>query len=156
MKSLIYSLLLLVTVNSSSLVASEKVKTQADKPNVLFIMVDDLNDYLGAYGGHPQSKTPNIDALANASVKFNNAHTNVPVCSPSRSSLFTGVYPHQSKDFGWTPLPKQHVLKHNKTFLELFRENGYKLYGTGKLLHNNNKKYWDEWGVQERINYGHY
>jgi len=149
--------LLFLTVISATTVETESSSANGkntEKPNVLFIIVDDLNDYLGAFGGHPQSKTPNIDALANASVKFNNAHTNVPVCSPSRSSLFTGVYPHQSKDFGWTRLSQQKVLKHNKTFLELFRENGYKMYGTGKLLHNNNKKYWDEWGVQERINYG--
>ncbi|PKI16681.1 sulfatase [Colwellia sp. 12G3] len=125
-----------------------------NKPNVLFIIVDDLNDYLGAFGGHPQSKTPNIDALAAQSVQFTNAQTNAPVCQSSRNSLFTGVYPHQSKDFGWTPLTKQHVLKHNKTFLQLFRENGYQMLGTGKLLHKNQKKLWHEWGVPERINYG--
>jgi iduronate 2-sulfatase len=76
------------------------------------------------------------------------------VCQSSRNSLFTGVYPHVSKDFGWTPLTKQHVLKHNKTFLQLFRENGYQMLGTGKLLHKNQKKLWHEWGVPERINYG--
>jgi len=125
-----------------------------DKPNVLFIIVDDLNDYLGTFGGHPQSKTPNIDKLAAQSVQFINAQTNAPVCQSSRNSLFTGVYPHVSKDFGWTPLTKQHVLKHNKTFLQLFRENGYQMLGTGKLLHKNQKKLWHEWGVPERINYG--
>ncbi len=125
-----------------------------EKPNVLFIIVDDLNDYLGTFGGHPQSKTPNIDKLAAQSVQFTNAQTNAPVCQSSRNSLFTGVYPHVSKDFGWTPLTKQHVLKHNKTFLQLFRDNGYQMLGTGKLLHKNQKKLWHEWGVPERINYG--
>jgi len=125
-----------------------------EKPNVLFIIVDDLNDYLGTFGGHPQSKTPNIDKLAAQSVQFTNAQTNAPVCQSSRNSLFTGVYPHVSKDFAWTPLTKQHVLKHNKTFLQLFRENGYQMLGTGKLLHKNQKKLWHEWGVPERINYG--
>ncbi|MEW6997842.1 sulfatase [Colwelliaceae bacterium BS250] len=144
----------LLGITTPAFADENKLDNTVEQPNVLFIIVDDLNDYLGAFGGHPQSKTPNIDALAAQSTQFTNAHTNVPVCSPSRSSLFTGVYPHQSKDFGWTKLDQQHVLKHNKTFLELFRKNGYQMLGTGKLLHQNKLKFWDEWGVQERINYG--
>jgi len=124
------------------------------KPNVLLIVVDDLNDYQGVFGGHPQAKTPNIDKLAQSGTVFTNAHTNVPVCSPSRNSFFTGIYPHNSRDFGWTPHFKHQVLKHHKTFIELFKENGYKILGTGKLLHKNVKNYWDEWGVPEGINYG--
>ena len=129
-------------------------QTEHQKTNVLLIMVDDLNDYQGAFGGHPQAKTPNIDRLAETGIKFSNAHTNVPVCSPSRNSLFTGVYPHNSRDFGWTPHYKQHILKNHKTIIELFKENGYTTLGTGKLLHRNVKAYWDEWGVPENINYG--
>ena len=129
-------------------------QTEHQKTNVLLIMVDDLNDYQGAFGGHPQAKTPNIDRLAETGIKFSNAHTNVPVCSPSRNSLFTGVYPHNSRDFGWTPHYKQHILKNHKTIIELFKENGYTTLGTGKLLHRNVKAYWDEWGVPESINYG--
>ncbi|WP_282135249.1 sulfatase [Seonamhaeicola maritimus] len=123
-------------------------------PNVLFIMVDDLNDYQGVFGGHPQAKTPNINKLAKSGTMFINGHTNVPVCSPSRNSLMTGIYPHNSRDFGWTPHYKHAVLKNHKTFVELFKENGYRTYGTGKLLHKNVKSYWDEWGVPEGINYG--
>ena len=123
-------------------------------PNVLLIMVDDLNDYQGAFGGHPQAQTPNIDRLAASGTVFSNAHTNVPVCQPSRNSMFTGVFPHDSRDFGWTPHMKQAVLKNHKTFVELFKENGYLTLGTGKLLHKNNRKYWSEWGVPEGINYG--
>ena len=129
-------------------------QTEHQKTNVLLIMVDDLNDYQGAFGGHPQAKTPNIDRLAKTGIKFSNAHTNVPVCSPSRNSLFTGVYPHNSRDFGWTPHYKQHILKNHKTIIELFKENGYTTLGTGKLLHRNVRAYWDEWGVPESINYG--
>lgn len=124
------------------------------KPNVLFIMVDDLNDYQGVFGGHPQVKTPNIDKLAQSGTLFQNAHTNVPVCSPSRNSLMTGIYPHNSRDFGWTPHFKHAVLRDHKTIIEYFKENGYQSYGTGKLLHVNVKSYWDEWGVPESINYG--
>ena len=74
-----------------------------ERPNVLFIIVDDLNDYVGYLNGHNQSKTPNIDNLSSSAVNFKNAHSNVPVCQPSRNSLFTGILPHRSKDFGWTP-----------------------------------------------------
>ncbi|GGZ87617.1 hypothetical protein GCM10007028_27260 [Algibacter mikhailovii] len=131
------------------------METNQDKlPNVLFIMVDDLNDYQSVYGGHPQAQTPNINKLAQSGTMFTNGHTNVPVCSPSRNSLMTGIYPHNSRDFGWTPHYKHAVLKNHKTFIELFKENGYQTYGTGKLLHKNLRRYWTEWGVPESINYG--
>ena len=123
------------------------------KPNVVFIIVDDLNDYEGAFDGHPQVKTPNIDKLAKSGISFLNAHSNCPVCAPSRNSLFTGVYPHHSKDFGWTALKDQPVLKNNKTMMELFKENGYHVMGSGKLLHHHRKDMWDEWGVNIN-NYG--
>ena len=63
------------------------------KPNVVFIIVDDLNDWIGVMGGHPQSKTPNLDALAKQGVLFTNAHCNAPQCGPSRASLLNGLYP---------------------------------------------------------------
>ncbi len=116
-------------------------------------MCDDLNDYTGAFGGHPQVQSPNIDKLAASAVVFANAHSNSPVCSPSRNSLFTGVYTHRSKDFGWTPHDKQPVLKHNKLLMEYFRENGYLVAGSGKLLHNNRKHLWDDPGIDIN-NYG--
>tara|TARA_B100001564_G_scaffold354032_1_gene363950 strand:+ start:840 stop:2474 length:1635 start_codon:yes stop_codon:yes gene_type:complete len=125
-----------------------------DRPNVLFIIVDDLNDYVGSLNGHKQTKTPNIDKLSSSAINFKNAHTNVPVCQPSRNSLFTGILPHRSKDFGWTPHFKQAILKNQPTFIELFKENGYSTYGTGKLLHVNKREYWTEWGIHERYNYG--
>ena len=130
------------------------VFTQLNKPNVVFIMCDDLNDYQGILGGHPQAKTPNIDKLASSGIRFTNAQTNVPVCQPSRNSLFTGVYPHNSKDFKWTPKEKQNTLKNNKTIMNLFKENGYYTLGTGKLMHGNSKDGWDKWGEPHAQNYG--
>ena len=56
-----------------------------DRPNVLFIAVDDLNDWVGCLGGHPQAKTPNIDRLAKKGVLFEQAHCAAPLCSPSRT-----------------------------------------------------------------------
>ena len=121
---------------------------------MLFIVCDDLNDYQGVFGGHPQAKTPNIDKLAAMGVQFVNAQTNVPVCSPSRNSFITGVYPHVSMDYGWTDLKKQPVLKNNKTMMRLFKENGYITLGTGKITHGDAEKDWDEWGMSLKNNYG--
>jgi len=128
--------------------------TTEARPNVLLIMVDDLNDYQGVFGGHPQVKTPNIDKLAKSGIRFTNMQTNTPVCQPSRNSLFTGVYPHDSGDFGWTAKYKHPVLKHNKTIMELFNENGYFSLGTGKLMHGNKTPEWQEWGNNVKHNYG--
>jgi choline-sulfatase len=65
----------------------------ADKPNILFIAIDDLNDWIGALGGHPQVETPNIDRLARYGTLFANAHAQSPLCNPSRTSLMTGLRP---------------------------------------------------------------
>jgi arylsulfatase A-like enzyme len=127
---------------------------QDKKPNVLFIICDDLNDYEGAFGGHKQALTPNIDKLAASGIRFVNAQTNVPVCQPSRNSIFTGVYPHASKDFGWTDHTKQPVLKNNKTIMKYFQDNGYITVGSGKLTHGSAGSDWDQWGMDLANNYG--
>jgi len=127
---------------------------QVKQPNVILIICDDLNDYSGVFGGHPDIKTPNIDRLAESGTVFMNAHTNVGLCQPSRNSLFTGIYPHTSKDFGWTPRLKNPLLQHNLTFVELMANNGYYVMGTGKLEHQEDESVWDEWGIDRRINYG--
>jgi hypothetical protein len=64
------------------------------KPNILFIAVDDLNDWAGFLGGHPGMKiqTSNIDRLAAASMIFTNAHTPAPACAPTRAAILTGVH----------------------------------------------------------------
>ena len=61
----------------------------AAKPNVLFIVVDDLNDWVGAMGGHPQARTPNMDRLAARGMLFSNAHVQSPLCNSSRISVMT-------------------------------------------------------------------
>jgi arylsulfatase A-like enzyme len=149
-KSLITVACLIYVVVFSALAKEDDTQ----RPNVLMILVDDLNDYQGVFGGHPQAITPNIDRLAQMSTQFTNAQTNVPVCSPSRNSLFTGVYPHDSSDYNWTAQSKQKVLKHNKTIMELYGENGYFTLGTGKLMHRGNPKKWDEWGRPHAHDYG--
>ena len=63
------------------------------KPNVLFLAIDDLNDWIGCLGGHPQVKTPNLDKLAKRGTLFTNAHCQAPVCNPSRTSVMLGLRP---------------------------------------------------------------
>jgi arylsulfatase A-like enzyme len=134
--------------------SSDTTSEATERPNVLFIICDDLNDYNADLQGYPSIVTPGIDQLASSAVSFQNAHTNVGLCQPSRNSLFTGIYPHTSKDFGWTPHFKNPLLQNRKTFVELFKENGYQTLGTGKLLHREVDSLWTEWGVDRRINYG--
>ena len=64
-----------------------------ERPNVLFLPVDDLNDWIGVLGGHPQALTPNIDRLARRGVLFENAYCSAPLCNPSRASLLSGLRP---------------------------------------------------------------
>ena len=67
------------------------------RPDIVFIIVDDLNDWLGCLGGHPDAKSPNIDALAaSGGMLFSQGYCNSPQCRPSRTSLMTGVYPFKT------------------------------------------------------------
>lgn len=116
------------------------------KPNVLLIMVDDLNDYVGFLGGHPQTKTPGMDALANQSVVFTNAFSNNPICAPSRASFFSGLYPHTSQNFGFKKFQSNKTLMGSKTIMEMFKENGYTVVGAGKLMHHHDNKLFDQYG----------
>jgi len=118
----------------------------AGKPNVLFIICDDLNDYIGVLGGQAQAKTPNIDRLFASGVSFTQAHCNVPICAPSRASLFTGLYPHTSRNFGMDNWDENAVLKNNRTLMDHFRSQGYQTLGTGKIMHNRDRKEWQKYG----------
>ena len=67
-----------------------------ERPNVLFISIDDLNDWIGCMGGHPQAVTPNFDRLAASGVLISNAHCAAPACNPSRTAVMFGVRPSTS------------------------------------------------------------
>src|SRR6478736_8285369 len=70
------------------------------RPNVLFIVADDLNDWVGFLGGHPQVKTPNMDRLTKRGIVFANAHCAAPLCSPSRAAVFSGKQPFRTGVYG--------------------------------------------------------
>ena len=117
-----------------------------DKPNVLLIVCDDLNDYVETLGGHPQTKTPNIRKLIDSGVSFTQAHCNIPICNPSRASFATGIYPHTSKQFGFEDWDKNEILKNSRTMMDHFGRNGYHTLGTGKVMHNRDRQEWKEFG----------
>lgn len=118
----------------------------ADPPNVILIICDDLNDYVQGFDGHPQTRTPNISRLARSGVSFTQAHCNIPICGPSRASLFTGIYPHNSGCFGFTKWDGYEVLKNSRTMMDHFRSEGYETLGTGKLMHHLVRQEWKIYG----------
>ena len=126
-------------------------KTQT-KPNIILIMTDDLNDYNEDLMGHPQIISPNIKKLADSGVSFVNAYSNDPMCGPSRSSMITGVYPHNSSNFWQKPWFNNDVLNNTKTIMEKFKENGYYVVGSGKILHHNKQELWSEF--EHEADYG--
>ena len=71
-------------------------KKKVDPPNVLFIAIDDMNDWVGFLETHPQVKTPNLDALAEEGYYFSNAHCPAPICGPSRTAVLSGLWPTTS------------------------------------------------------------
>ena len=106
------------------------------QPDVLFINIDDMNDWVGVLGGHPQTRTPNIDALAARGMLFTNAHTPGAACLPARTAILTGVTPFNSGVYNqrgdWRENPR---LAGNSTLPRYFRDNGYRTLGAGKLFH---------------------
>ena len=154
MKILILTFILALTTN-----------TNADqKPNFLFILVDDLGWSDVSYQGSKFYETPNIDKLANKSTIFNNAYAACTVCSPTRGSIMTGKYPAR---FGITdhlhaPQPETHAKSHHRklpiapapflknmkqseiTIAETLKNNGYATFFAGKWHLGSNQAHWPE------------
>lgn len=107
---------------------------QARNPNVLFISVDDLNDWIGCLGGHPQTKTPNFDRLAKSGMLFTNAHCASPSCNPSRTAVFTGIPPSRSGVYH-NGQKMRDALPDTEIIPKFFSRHGYWSAGAGKLLH---------------------
>lgn len=106
----------------------------AEKPNVLFIAIDDLNDWIGCLGGHPQALTPNIDRLAKRGVLFTNAHCASPACKPSRAAVFSGKMPHETGVWSNRSKALKQLVPDAIKLPVPFGEAGYRTIGTGKLV----------------------
>lgn len=119
-------------------VASEASPRQRAKPpNVVMLCIDDLNDWVGFLGGHPDAITPRLDALASRGCVFANAHCAVPVCSASRISVMSGIAAttHGSYELGpsYQELP---ALAAVPTLQRFFQDHGYTTLSGGKVLHH--------------------
>jgi arylsulfatase A-like enzyme len=122
-----------------SVAAAVSHATAADKPNILFIAIDDLNDWVEPLSGHPNTKTPNMTRLAERGTTFLNAHCQSPLCNPSRTSLLSGLRPTTTGVYALQPwfriMPEysEHV-----TLPQYLKKNGYRTLSAGKIYHGGN------------------
>ena len=106
----------------------------AERPNVLFIAIDDLNHWVGHLGRNPQTRTPNIDRFAGSGVAFSKAYCTAPACNPSRASLMSGLRPNSTgcylNEQNWRP-----GISEDKLLNSHFVKAGYRVFGAGKIYH---------------------
>ncbi len=140
----------LLLVLSFSEAKASGIGEDPEKPqNVLVIFVDDLNDWVGCLGGHPQVKTPNIDRLARKGVLFANAHAQAAMCGPSRTSMLSGLMPQTSGARGFEQYWTHQALEGHLPLPMHFKQEGYTTYGGGKIFSNGfapgaEKESWNE------------
>ncbi len=152
---------MLVTTFLAGLSALHVMAASDVRPNFLFIAIDDMNDWTGFLGGHPQAMTPNMDNLAENGVNFSNAHCSAPGCSPSRCSLMYGVEPFNSGLYAFYNQGKfaTDFLNRFTSLPSLLKQNGYETFGSGKVHHrgSNPPSEWTEFYKsrfdQEKIRY---
>jgi len=139
---------------------SPKLMASERKPNVLFIALDDMNDWISSLGGYSEkAHTPNFDRLGRMGVTFTNAHSPSTVCNPSRTAIMTGLRPSTTGIYNngqwWRPSLPDVV-----TMPEYFRKKGYHVEGGGKIFHhtlgNNPPGIWDNYYPQVQDNPWHY
>jgi len=126
-----------------------------EQPNILFISIDDLNDWSEVLAGNPQSLTPNLSSFSEEAVNFTRNYCVSPGCNPSRTSTMTGLHTFNSGMYSnyqdWRKVEKTATAKHLGQY---FRENGYFTAGAGKIYHYNqvHPKSWDEYYPSQKQN----
>lgn len=137
--------LVLAIIFSLTIFPSQSSTAEESRPNILFVMMDDLNDWIGCLGGHAQSVTPNIDRLAYSGMLFTNAHCPAPACNPSRTAIFTGFAPNTSGLYENSQSMRE-LLPGAILLPQHFRNHGYRSSGSGKMLHYFiDAQSWDEY-----------
>ena len=126
--------------------------------NVLMIAIDDLNDWVGCLEGHPQVRTPHIDALARRGTLFTNAHCQAPLCNSSRTSLLTGLRPSTTGVYGLAPwFRTDERFRDRVTLAQHFKAAGYHTMTAGKVWHGGyppkpeRARECDEWGPRASV-----
>lgn len=145
-----WALALLVMTGCATGAAAESSPSKPDgkpaRPNVLFISIDDLNDWVEPLGGHPQARTPNMTRLADQGVNFTRTYCTSPGCNPSRTSIMTGLAPHTSGVYSnyqdW-----REVITRRTSLGKYLRNHGYHSAGAGKIFHYHmvDPSCWDEY-----------
>ena len=135
----------LVSLNSGPWLSGD---VQDTKRNVLFISVDDLNDWTGFLGGHPQALTPHMDRLAEKGVVFTEAHCQAPICGPSRAAILTGKFPHSTGIYAQynTGRMMDYLDKNHPDIVQLpdwFERHGYTSEAVGKITHGSGSGLFD-------------
>ncbi len=112
------------------------VGTASQRFNVLFLVSDDMNDWIGCLGGHPDAITPNLDKLAGRSILFEQAHCSAPICNPSRASVMSGLNPSTTGCYDNRQALRMSPVGFDVvTMPRYFSNNGYFSAGTGKITH---------------------
>lgn len=142
-------LIIAITLGTKQILFTQKL---AKRPNILMLCIDDMNDWYGFLGGHPEAKTPHMDKLAAKGVNFTNAHCTAPGCSPSRNAIMLGAEPH---NLGLYPFYKLENVDSAEmapytALPHLLCKNDYTTCGITKVYHNpdntwQTEKDWDEY-----------
>jgi arylsulfatase A-like enzyme len=125
----------------------EMLPDENTRPNVLFVTIDDLNDWIEPLGGHPQCLTPNLNRIAARGLLFTQAHAPAVLCNPSRVAILTGRRPSNTGVYDNKPdLRDSPVLKDAVTIPQNFKAAGYHISGGGKVFHRNPQiNHWDDY-----------
>jgi arylsulfatase A-like enzyme len=143
----VYSVVVALSVVCWACMPNERTRPDgANRPNVLFISVDDLNDWIEPLGGHPQARTPALDRFASESVLFTRNYCASPSCNPSRTAMLTGRHTYSTGVYSNYQYWRE-VLPDARTLPQFFRDHGYWAAGAGKIFHNNmpDPRSWDDY-----------
>jgi arylsulfatase A-like enzyme len=149
MSNRLTGILCLLLISLPTWANGQPATAEQTRPNVLFIAIDDMNDWVGFLNTHPQVQTPHMDTLATHGVSFTNAHVSAPICGPSRTAILSGLWPESNGTYT-NDAKYRKQLPHLVSMPEYFRRNGYYLMGAGKIFHasesNIPEQAFDEYG----------